>query len=70
MIAVIELSRENPGDPQLPDWLERDYRDALEAAYQLASGAVAKSADVDEVRAARALLALQHGERPVARELL
>lgn len=70
MIAVIELSRENAGNPPLPDWLERDYRDALQAAYQLASDAVAKSADVDEVRAARALLALQHGEHAVARELL
>src|SRR6266853_2259389 len=35
IVAIIELARDNPGNPKLPDWLEYDYFRAIQELSEI-----------------------------------
>jgi hypothetical protein len=55
MVAIIELARTEPHNPELPDWLQEDY---LRSIQELAQMGAKDSLCADEPEATRAILSV------------
>jgi hypothetical protein len=69
--ATIDLARDSPTNPSVPDWLREGYERALDDLARLAIVQLADlSGDPNLTRSALSLVALRHGARTHARLLV
>jgi hypothetical protein len=69
--AVIDLARDNPRNPAVPDWLSDGYVRALDELARVAIVQLGETAsDAELTRSALAVVALRHGARTHARLLV
>jgi phytoene/squalene synthetase len=67
LVATIEEARENPGNPQLPEWLCNEYEIAWRDLERLALSDFHAATDDSLVHSLIAVLALCKGRRTMAR---
>ena len=70
LVATIELARDNERNPSVPDWLKKDYFDAIHELAEIGIRQFAGAGDTDVVRAILAILAIDKGCRTYGRMLL
>jgi hypothetical protein len=70
LVATIELCRDSPRNPWMPDWITDDYNHALNSLAELASSEILHTTESLETRGMLAVLAIQSGLRAHARNLL
>lgn len=70
LIAVIEIERTSSSNPPLPDFLEREYMEALSTVPSLIECSIPKKADWTTAQYACAALAVSRGQLDLARALL
>src|ERR1700690_2603995 len=70
IVAVIELARDNPKNPGVPEWLKQDYFRAIRELAEVAASEILRAKDLNESRAMLSILAIAAGARSHARFLL
>jgi hypothetical protein len=70
IVAIIELARARGKNPDVPDWLERDYVSAVVELAELGVSEISSTKDVEEIRAMLGILAIQSGARTHGRFLV
>lgn len=70
IVAIIELARDNPRNPPVPNWLEEGYTKALRELSALGTTEILKTTDVETVRAILSIIALAKGARTHAKFLI
>ena len=68
--GTIELERESPDNPELPDWLAADYSAAWEKIFELARAELAAARDPLTLRCLLATIAIAKGDNLRGRLLL
>ena len=70
IVAVIELARGQRGNPEVPDWLEKEYFSAIQQLAEIGSVQVLHSKKPEDVRVILAILAIAKGARTHGRFLV
>jgi hypothetical protein len=70
LVATIDLSRESPGNPAVPDWLRTPYMEALSDLGKLGAAEVLSARGESAVQSILAVLAIHAGARTYARILI
>jgi hypothetical protein len=70
IISVIELARRNGNNPHVPEWLKKDYHQAIRELAEIGATEVLRANDPDQVRAILSLVALVAGAPTHARFLV
>lgn len=70
IVAVIDLARDKPRNPPVPDWLRLDYFQAIQELFKVGTLDIQNATDTEEVLAILSVLALAKGARTHARFLL
>jgi hypothetical protein len=71
MVAIIELARTEPQNPELPDWLRDDYLRSIQELAQMGTKDIWSAEDADAKRAILSVIAIarelrRHGKFLVA----
>lgn len=69
LVALIELARERGTNPDVPNWLEHDYVQAIQDLGEIGSTEVMGEGDADAIRAILSVIAIAKGARTHARFL-
>ena len=69
-VAVIELARDNEGNPEMPEWLVEDYNRAIRELAEVGTGEILLTNDAEDARAILSVLAIAANSRTHARFLL
>ena len=69
-VAVIELARDNEGNPEIPEWLVEDYNRAIRELAEVGTGEILLTNDAEDARAILSVLAIAANSRTHARFLL
>ncbi|MDR3793260.1 MAG: hypothetical protein P4L03_07760 [Terracidiphilus sp.] len=69
IVAVIEVARGKGGNPDVPAWLENDYRNAIRDLAQVGLAEYEHTNDPDNIRAILSILAIEKGLRTYGRLL-
>src|SRR5208282_3190451 len=70
IVAIIELARTEPHNPDLPYWLSKDYFQAVQELARLGAVEVFCTEDVDVVRAILSIISIARGARTQAKFLV
>jgi hypothetical protein len=70
LVATIELARGRGANPDVPEWLEQDYFQAIKDLAKLGSSQILRAQSIEDVRAILSILALSKGARTHAQFLL
>ena len=70
LVATIELAREHPSNPRVPDWLLDAYQESIGDLAQIGLVELKQTNDPDLVRGILSLVALWKGARMYARMLI
>lgn len=70
LAATIEIERHRRPNPPLPDWLDREYREAWRDLLEFALADLASSHDSLVIRTAMAVVALARNQREIGTLLL
>lgn len=63
MVAIIELARTEPQNPELPDWLREDYFRSIQELAQMGTKDIWSAEDADAERAILSVVAIARGLR-------
>jgi hypothetical protein len=63
MVAIIELARKEGQNPDVPDWLEQDYFQAIRELSEIGATEVLRVTSPDDVRAILSVIAIEKGLR-------
>ena len=63
MVAIIELARTEPKNPELPDWLREDYLRSIQELAQMGTNDIWSAEDADAKRAILSVIAIARGLR-------
>jgi len=63
IVAIIELARDDAGNPPMPKWLEEDYSQALRSLAAIGTTEILRTNDVEIVQAILGVIALTKGLR-------
>ena len=63
MVAIIELARTEPKNPELPDWLREDYLRSIQELAQMGTNDILSAKDADAKRAILSVIAIARGLR-------
>jgi hypothetical protein len=63
IVAVIDLARERPGNPALPDWLRDEYFNAIQHLAAIACIQIRDAKSPEVIRAMLSVLAISKGLR-------
>jgi hypothetical protein len=63
MVAVIELARTEPHNPELPDWLREDYFRSIQELAQMGAKDILCDNEPDATRAILSVIAIARGLR-------
>lgn len=67
---VLELARQEPHNPSVPDWLKDAYADALERLYRIAMRVLEQTTAKAEIYSAMGVIALHKKQYILAKMLL
>jgi hypothetical protein len=70
IVAIIELARTAPGNPEVPTWLAEDYYPAIQELSLIGNRQLAQATDADTVRSILSVIALAKGLRMHAKFLI
>lgn len=70
IVAIIELARDQPGNPPMPKWMEEDYAQALRDLAATGTNEILLVDDMEDVRAILGVIALAKGARTHAKFLI
>ena len=70
LVATIDLARDNPANPHVPDWLQDAYEKSIAELAQLGLVELQRATDPNLVRAILSVVALWKGARTYARMLI
>jgi hypothetical protein len=70
IVSVIELARDQGGNPDVPGWLKDDYFSAIRALAEIALSELPRAQDPETSRAILSVMAIQKGLRAHARILI
>jgi len=70
LVATIDLARDNPSNPNVPDWLLATYQESIGDLAQIGLVELRQPNDPDLVRVILAIVALWKGARTYARMLI
>ena len=70
IVAIIELARDDAGNPPMPKWLEEDYSQALRSLAAIGTTEILRTNDVEIVQAILGVIALTKGLRTHAKFLI
>ena len=63
MVAIIELARTEPQNPELPDWLREDYLRSIQELAQMGTRDIWSAEDAESKRAILSIIAIAKGLR-------
>lgn len=63
IVAIIELARNEGGNPDVPSWLGKDYFQAIRDLAELGATEVLRTTSPEDVRAILSLIAIEKGLR-------
>jgi hypothetical protein len=70
LVAVIDLARTRGKNPDIPEWLKKDYFLAIQDLAEAGSAEVLRAKDLDDIRAILSILAIAKGALTHAHFLL
>jgi len=70
LVGIIELARDKSNNPKVPDWLEEDYRSALNDLGKIALVEISSASDPETTRSVLSIIAISQGLRITGRILL
>jgi hypothetical protein len=70
LVAVIDLARQDGKNPGLPNWLKRDYFQAIQDLAEVGAQEILRAQDPEDLRAIFSIIALAKGRPRLARFLL
>jgi len=70
LVATIDLSRDSPGNPAVPEWLKTQYIEALSDLAKLGATEILSARGDSTVQSILAVLAINAGARTYARILI
>lgn len=70
IVAIIELARKKGNNPDLPQWLEEDYLQAIQELAEIGAAEISSAKKPEEVRAILSIIAIAKGLRTHARFLV
>ncbi len=70
LVGIIELARDKSTNPQVPQWLDEDYRCALNDLGKIALEEIGSASDPDTTRSMLGIIAISKGLRVAGRILL
>ena len=70
LVGIIELARDKSNNPRVPDWLEEDYRCALNELGKIALEEISRASDPETIRSVLSIIAISKGLRITGRILL
>ena len=70
LVATIELARDNPANPRVPDWLLDAYQESIADLAQIGLVELKQTNDPDLVRGILSIIALWKGARTYTRMLI
>ena len=70
LVAVIELARDSGKNPEVPEWLKKDYFRALRDLAETGAAEVLKAKDSEDIRAILSILAIAAGVRTHAKFII
>jgi hypothetical protein len=63
MVAIIELARTEPRNPELPDWLREDYLRSIQELAQMGAKDILCAEEPEAKRAILSVIAIARGLR-------
>jgi hypothetical protein len=70
IVAIIELARGQRGNPEVPEWLERDYFAAIRELAEIGTSKLSRATAPEDIRAILGILAIAKGARTHGRFLV
>ena len=70
IVAIIDLARDNKGNPEIPRWLIEDYNRSIRELAEVGAGEIFRANNTEDVRAILSILAIAANSRTHARFLL
>jgi hypothetical protein len=70
IVAIVELARTEPQNPDLPHWLTKDYFQAIQELARLGAVEVFCTEDVEVIRAILSIISIARGARTHAKFLM
>ena len=68
--AAVELARDDPRNPEVPEWLEQDYLQAIRDLAEIGAVEILQTENSEEIRAILSVLAISSGARAHEKFLL
>jgi hypothetical protein len=70
IVAIIELARGQRENPEVPEWLEKEYFGAIRELAEIGSAEVLRAKEPEDIRAILGIIAIAQGARTHGRFLL